>query len=48
MRAWLAQELADWEADDTELANALGDFATKYVREEPELTPVPDRALTTA
>jgi EmrB/QacA subfamily drug resistance transporter len=41
MTAWLADELADWEADDRELTAALAELATKYVQQEPELTPQP-------
>jgi EmrB/QacA subfamily drug resistance transporter len=39
MRAWLAEELADWGTDDAELAQALGDLATRFVEETPELAP---------
>jgi len=46
MRAWLAEELADWGADDTELADALGDLATRFVEQTPELSPGPIGALT--
>ena len=45
MRAWLADELADWEADDEQLAAALGDLATKFVEQEPELGREPVAAL---
>jgi MFS family permease len=45
MRAWLAEELHDWGADDAELAAALGDLATRFVEESAELTPEPIRAI---
>ena len=45
MRTWLADELADWEADDQELAAALGDLATKFVEQEPDLSREPVAAL---
>ena len=45
MKAWLAAELADWEADDQELATALGDLATTFVEQEPELSREPVLAL---
>ena len=45
MRAWLAEELADWGADDAQLAAALGDLATRFVEESPELTPTPSGAV---
>ena len=45
MRTWLAEELADWEADDQELAAALGDLATKFVEQEPDLSREPVAAL---
>ena len=45
MRAWLAEELADWGADDAQLAAALGDLATRFVEESPELTPQPGLAI---
>jgi hypothetical protein len=45
MRTWLAAELADWEADDQELAAALGDLATKFVEQEPDLSREPVAAL---
>jgi MFS family permease len=41
MRAWLAAELADWGADEGQLANALGDLATRFVEQTPELTSGP-------
>ncbi len=47
LRAWLAEELADWGADDALLSEALGDLATRFVEESPELTPGPIGALTT-
>jgi MFS family permease len=40
MRAWLSSELADWGIDDEELAAALGDLATTYIEQAPELEPV--------
>ena len=47
MRAWLAAELADWGADEGQLANALGDLATEVRRTDPELTsgPAASRSL---
>ena len=47
MRAWLADELADWGADDAQLAAALGDLATRFVEQTPELTsgPAASRSL---
>ena len=47
MRAWLAAELADWGADEGQLANALGDLATRFVEQTPELTsgPAASRSL---
>ena len=45
MRTWLADELADWEADDQQLDTALGDLATKYVEQEPDLIREPIAAL---
>jgi EmrB/QacA subfamily drug resistance transporter len=47
LRAWLAEELADWGADDALLSDALGDLATRFVEQAPELTPGPIGALTT-
>ena len=41
MRAWLAEELSDWGVDDAALAAALGDLATRFVEESPELTAEP-------
>ena len=41
MRAWLAEELSDWDVDDAQLNAALGDLATRFVEESPELTPQP-------
>jgi hypothetical protein len=41
MRAWLAEELADWGPDDAELSQALGDLATRFIEETPELAPAP-------
>jgi EmrB/QacA subfamily drug resistance transporter len=35
-KAWLADELADWDADDPELSRALGDLATQFVNQDPE------------
>jgi hypothetical protein len=37
VRAWLAEELSDWGADDQELAHALAELATEFVEREPEL-----------
>jgi len=45
LRAWLANELADWGADDEELATALGDLATRFVEQDPELTLGPGGVL---
>jgi hypothetical protein len=45
MRTWLADELADWEADDQQLDTALGDLATKYVEQEPDLIREPIASL---
>ena len=45
LRAWLAEELTDWGVDDAQFAAALGDVATKFVEESPELTPAPSRAI---
>jgi hypothetical protein len=45
MRAWLAEELSDWGADDAQLAAALGDLATRFVEESPELTTEPISAI---
>jgi MFS family permease len=45
LQAWLAQELADWGADDEELARALGQVATRFVEEAPALESEPPRAL---
>jgi len=45
MRAWLAAELADWGADEGQLANALGDLATRFVEQTPELTSGPAASL---
>jgi EmrB/QacA subfamily drug resistance transporter len=45
MRTWLADELADWEADDQQLDTALGDLATKYVEQEPDLVREPIASL---
>ena len=45
MRAWLAEELSDWDVDDAQLAAALGDLATRFVEESPELTPQPGLAI---
>jgi MFS family permease len=39
LRAWLVSELSDWGIEDKELAAALGDLATKYVEQAPELGP---------
>ena len=39
MRAWLAAELADWGPDDEELSTALGDLATRFVEQAPDLSP---------
>ena len=47
MRAWLAEELADWGADDAQLGAALGDLATRFVEQSPELTASPPGVLTT-
>ena len=41
MRAWLADELADWGTDDAQLSEALGDLATRFVEETPEIAPGP-------
>jgi len=41
MRAWLAEELADWGPDDAQLSEALGDLATRFVEQTPELSPGP-------
>jgi EmrB/QacA subfamily drug resistance transporter len=45
MRAWLADELADWEAGDQELATALGELARKFVEQDPDLRREPVEAL---
>ena len=45
MRAWLAEELSDWDVDDAQLTAALGDLATRFVEESPELTPQPGLAI---
>jgi len=45
MRAWLAEELSDWDVDDAQLNAALGDLATRFVEESPELTPQPGLAI---
>jgi len=45
MRAWLAEELSDWDVDDAQLNAALGDLATRFVEESPELTPQPRLAI---
>jgi hypothetical protein len=39
MRAWLAEELADWGADDAKLAEALGDLATRFIEQTGEPAP---------
>lgn len=45
MRAWLAEELADWGADDSQLGEALGSLATRFVAQTPELDAGPIAAL---
>jgi len=40
MRAWLVEELDDWGADDEQLAAALGDLATHFVEQTPDLATV--------
>ena len=47
MRAWLSEELADWGADDAQLGAALGDLATRFVEQSPQLTASPAGVLTT-
>jgi EmrB/QacA subfamily drug resistance transporter len=42
MRAWLAEELADWGADDAKLSEALDDLATRFIEQTGE--PVPELA----
>ena len=41
-----ARQLADWGADQGQLADALGDLATRFVEQTPELTsgPAPSRS----
>ncbi|HET6939834.1 MAG TPA: MFS transporter, partial [Nocardioides sp.] len=46
MRVWLAEELADWGADDAKLAEALGDLATRFIEQTGE--PVPELARSAA
>jgi hypothetical protein len=45
MRAWLAEELADWGVDDVQLGAALGDLATRFVEQTPELDTGPIASL---
>jgi MFS family permease len=41
LRGWLADELADWGADDPELNRALADLATDFVEQDPDHVPGP-------
>jgi EmrB/QacA subfamily drug resistance transporter len=41
LRGWLADELADWGADDPELNRALADLATDFVDQDPDHVPGP-------
>ena len=41
LKAWLADELADWGADDPELSRALGDLASQFVNQDPQQVPGP-------
>jgi EmrB/QacA subfamily drug resistance transporter len=41
LRGWLADQLADWDLDDPELDDALGDLATKFVDQDPRPAPGP-------
>jgi EmrB/QacA subfamily drug resistance transporter len=45
-KAWLADELADWDVHDPELNRALGHLATQFVDQDPDQVPGPSDLFT--